>query len=118
MLKSIFAVAACLAASASAYDGMTLAESNITVIAIVDTSYGNHFFCRGAKGFLWHKYPNTTKGVHGTYTAWRPLPNPPKYTFDSDPAIIQNKDGRIELIARNVKFLDLIHWYQKNASVR
>merc|ERR1712167_56630 len=73
---------------------------------------GAHFFCRGADSLLWHQYPLNATAFYD----WLLLPNPHNATFDSDPAVGMNKDGTMEVIARNHDGLDLWHWYQKNAS--
>eukprot|EP00697_Spironema_sp_BW2_P007901 gnl/Spiro4/22348_TR11003_c0_g1_i1.p1 gnl/Spiro4/22348_TR11003_c0_g1~~gnl/Spiro4/22348_TR11003_c0_g1_i1.p1 ORF type:complete len:303 (+),score=50.10 gnl/Spiro4/22348_TR11003_c0_g1_i1:92-1000(+) len=45
--------------------------------------------------------------------------NPAMETYESDPTVGMNKDGRLEVFARNHNELDLWHWYQtdpKNAT--
>jgi len=56
---------------------------------------------------VWYELPNAHQGSTPQGTA---------QIYDSDPAIGQNADGRIEIFIRNHVGLDIWHWYQVNAS--
>merc|ERR1711934_529836 len=121
MMIRLGALVLLLSIVAEAYNE-TLPNGNKTQIAMADMSYGTHIFALSKEGYLIHQvghmYNLSDPGV------WQLMPNPhagstpagQPQTFDSDPAVGQNKDGRLEIIMRNHIGLDFWHWYQVNAS--
>merc|ERR1712192_1765 len=107
-------------ASTNAYNE-TLTPGNTTKVAVAEMSYGQHVFARSKDGFIVHQVAK--KGGQAT-GYWSLLPNAHQgstpagvpQAYDSDPAIGQNADGRIEIIVRSHASLDFWHWYQVNAS--
>merc|ERR1712100_78122 len=84
----------------------TLTPGNTTQFAIKEMSYGVHIFALSKDGYVVHQvaHPDGTSVGY-----WMPLPNShqgstPKdvgQTYDSDAAVGQNDDGRLELIIRS-----------------
>eukprot|EP00658_Telonema_sp_P-2_P004685 TRINITY_DN11736_c0_g1_i5.p1 TRINITY_DN11736_c0_g1~~TRINITY_DN11736_c0_g1_i5.p1 ORF type:complete len:287 (+),score=54.60 TRINITY_DN11736_c0_g1_i5:234-1094(+) len=120
----VMAVAAVLLDSALAYN-QTLSDGNATHFGIHKTEYGIHVFATSKDGYIVHQVslgpgnqdPNST-GV------WLLMPNAHQgstpsghlQTYDSDPSVGQNDDGRLEILVRSHISLDFWHYYQTNAS--
>jgi len=118
----VFFGLAVFAVSGSVAYNETLPNGNITKFAIKEMSYGTHVFAVSMKGYIVHQvaHPDSPSALG----VWQLMPNAHQgstpsdqaQTFDSDPTIGQNKDGRLEIFARSHISLDFWHWYQTNAS--
>lgn len=117
---ALLVVAVALVGSARAYN-QTLPSGNTTRFCVKEMSYGAHVFALSDKGVIVHqvaKEGSTDPGL------WYELPNPHQgstpsadlQTYDSDPVMGQNDDGRLEIFIRSHISLDFWHWYQVNAS--
>jgi len=122
---SLMIAALCFAVPTVAYNE-TLPVGNTTVVAVKSMSYGMHVFAISAKGFIVHQ---VVKPIEGQPTekdigVWQPMPNAHQgstpagdaQTYDSDPIVGQNEDGRLEILIRSHISLDYWHYYQSDAS--
>jgi len=106
----------------------TLPNGNTTVFGMKSMSYGLHLFALSDQGFVVHQvvdHTPTTGVPNETQSGvWYLMPNAhqgstpdsDQQTYDSDPAVGQNDDGRLEIFVRSHISLDFWHYYQVNAS--
>ena len=120
-------IAALCAAPAVAYNE-TLPQGNTTVFGVKTMSYGMHIFAASKDGFMVHQVvkpmaPGVMPSEKDIGT-WLLLPNKHQgstpatdaQTYDSDPIVGQNADGRLEILVRSHISLDYWHYYQVDAS--
>jgi len=118
LLVSILVFGSCYAGNNA---NRTLPVGNGTKFGIKVMSYGVHVFAVNNDGFVVHQVAETGVPSKG---AWVEMPNAHQgstpddvsQTYDSDPVVGQNDDGRLEIFARTHNNLDFWHWYQVNAS--
>lgn len=100
----------------------TLLPGNNTKFAIGEMTYGVHVFALSQDGFVVHQVAHA--GGPNASGVWYQMPNSHQgstpsggqQTYDSDPIVGQNSDGRLEIFARSHNNLDFWHWFQVNAS--
>jgi len=96
------------------------------VVAVKQMSYGLHIFAISNKGFVVHQVVKPSSGVPGPdqIGVWLEMPNSHQgstpsdqpQTYDSDPIVGQNDDGRLEVFLRSHISLDFWHYYQVSAT--
>eukprot|EP00656_Telonema_subtile_P032419 TRINITY_DN3558_c0_g2_i1.p1 TRINITY_DN3558_c0_g2~~TRINITY_DN3558_c0_g2_i1.p1 ORF type:complete len:308 (+),score=50.69 TRINITY_DN3558_c0_g2_i1:133-1056(+) len=104
----------------------TLPDGNKTHFAVKQMSYGVHVFAVSKEGYIVHQVSLGEGGSVPPANAtgiWQLLPNAHQgstpsgkpQTYDSDPVIEQNDDGRLEILVRSHISLDFWHYYQVDA---
>jgi len=121
---ALIAAALCLAVPCVAYNE-TLPVGNTTVVAVKSMPYGIHIFAVSSSGFVVHQVVQPIEGMPSTTDigSWQLMPNAHQgstpatdaQTYDSDPIVGQNDDGRLEVLIRSHISLDYWHYYQTDA---
>jgi len=105
----------------------TLPNGNTTMFGVKKMSYGLHVFALSKEGYIVHQVVNSTSSRIPSPTAsgvWLLMPNSHQgstpagqpQTYDSDPILGQNDDGRLEILIRSHISLDFWHYYQEDAN--
>eukprot|EP00455_Lapot_gusevi_P023491 TRINITY_DN243_c0_g3_i1.p1 TRINITY_DN243_c0_g3~~TRINITY_DN243_c0_g3_i1.p1 ORF type:complete len:200 (+),score=70.04 TRINITY_DN243_c0_g3_i1:54-653(+) len=110
-MKALFAGLLLLLATSlvSAYPNEKLPHGNTTVIAIAQNAFNLHLFARGKDGILYHRYQDYKSG---NWSDWLVRAVATNGTWDADPAVGVNQDGRIEVFIRYSENLDMWHFQQ------
>lgn len=105
----------------------TLGNGNTTVFGIKRMSYGHHVFAISKDGLIVHQVaqePTSPVPSSNSTGVWLLMPNAHQgstpsgqlQSYDSDPIVGQNDDGRLEIFVRSHISLDFWHYYQEDAN--